>query len=213
MHRLPGPRRTPTSDSSPATPLETTQYDFAGGSVDNSEIDSYWVSPPAATTTRTGLTPLTANAVGESRAMVPASDHGHEPTPWRVTETDTTFDATPTDADFGLPLFVLDHGDISQPAQATCTTTTYAAANTAVNLVGLAAEVEQDAVPCGGSNPGGTSTPGTGQLNALTAPPAVSRPAAVISDTRTYYADPPVVTGGAPVPTVATWPQGAPGQR
>ncbi len=191
-------------------PLETTQYNYSGGPIDNSTIDSYWVSPAVATRARTGLPALTANVVDQTEEWNRQAITDTSPATWRITETDTTLDATPTDADFGLPLYVFDHGDLSVPAQQTCTTTTYAAANTRLNLVGLAAEVEQDAGPCGGSNPSGASVPGTGQLNALTAPVTVSRPADVISDTRTYYDDPPVLTGGLPAPTVATWPQAAP---
>ena len=72
-------------------------------------------------------------------------------TTWRKTETDTSYDATPSDANFGLPMYVVRHGDLSDPPQQTLHETTYAPANTGENLVGLPAEVETDAAACGGS--------------------------------------------------------------
>jgi RHS repeat-associated protein len=190
-------------------PLETTAYNFKGGPVDHSTIDSYWVSAPAATRTRSGLPDLTANATGlvETWARQAITDTGT--TTWRKTETDTSYDATPSDPFFGLPLFVFSHGDLSDTTQQTCTTTTYAPANTSENLVGLPAEAETDAAACGGSNPGGASAPGPGQVNALTAPAGLSRPADVISDTRTFY-DNPALAQTWPQPASPAWPQAAP---
>jgi len=191
--------------------LEHTQYDYAGGPVENSQIYSYWVSAAAATRTRSGLPALTANFTGQVEEWTRTAITDTGTTTWRDTETDTSYDATTTDADFGLPLYVFAHGDLSEPSQQTCTTTTYTAPNTAENLVGQVAETEVDAAACGGSNPDGSSAPTSSEINALAAPTGLSRPAAVVSDTRTYYDDPPVLSGGVVVPSTATWPQAAPG--
>jgi RHS repeat-associated protein len=189
--------------------LETTQYNFAGGPVDNSTINSYWVSAAAATRTRSGLPDLTANATGlvETWSRQAITDGGT--TTWRKTETDTSYDSTPSDTFFGLPMFVYSHGDLSDSSQQTCASTTYAPANTSEDLVGLPAEVETDAAACGGSSPSGASAPGSGQVNALTAPAGLSRPADVVSDTRTYY-DNPTLAQNWPQPASPSWPQAAP---
>jgi RHS repeat-associated protein len=189
--------------------LESAVYNF-NGTADHSAIYSYWVSPAVASRSRSPLPALTANATGlvETWGRQAITDSG---TTWRKTETDTSYDSTPSDADFGLPLFTYEHGDLSQPSQQACTATTYAAPDTSENLVGLVAETETDAAPCGGANPGGASAPTASQINALTAPTGLSRPADVISDTRTYYDDPPVLSNGVAEPGNPTWPQAAPG--
>ena len=130
-------------------------------------------------------------------------------TTWRDTETDTSYDATPSDAFFGLPQYVFSHGDLSEPSQQTCTTTTYAPANTAKNLVGLPAEIETDAAAVRRRQPGRRQRPWFGQVNALTAPASLSRPADVISDTRTFY-DNPALAQTWPQPASPTWPQATP---
>jgi RHS repeat-associated protein len=191
--------------------LGHTDYDFAGGPVEDSQIYSYWVSAAAATRTRTGLPALTANFTGQVEEWTRTAITDTGTTTWRDTETDTSYDATPTDADFGLPLYVFAHGDLSQTSQQTCTTTTYTAANTSENLVGLVAGTEVDAGACGGSSPDGSSAPTSSEVNALTAPTSISRPADVISDSRTFYDDPPVLTSsGVPAPSATTWPQTPP---
>lgn len=70
--------------------LESTSYNFAGGPVTTSSINSYWVSGATATRTRTGLPALTANATGqvETWTRTAITDPGTT-TPWRTTETDT----------------------------------------------------------------------------------------------------------------------------
>jgi RHS repeat-associated protein len=177
--------------------LETTNYNFAGGSILGSTIDSYWVSPATATRDRTGLPALTANATGlvEQWTRTAITDG---PTTWRKTETDTTYDTNTSDPTFGEPLVQFAHGDLADPTQQRCTRTTYAPANTAANLVGLTSEVEVDADPCGGANPAGATVPSASQLNALTAPASVNRPTDVVSDTRTVYDNPALAQ---------TWPQ------
>jgi RHS repeat-associated protein len=177
-------------------PLETTGYLGAGGPVDHSSIDSYWVSPAVATRTRTGLPALTANATGQVEQWSRQAITGTGTTSWRKTETDTSFDATAASPTFGLPLFTDTHGDLAQASQETCTATSYAKANTAANLAGLVSETKTTAGACGGTNPGGASAPGTGQVNALTAGSG-----AVISDTRTFY---------DALTSSSTWPQATP---
>ncbi|HUY48176.1 MAG TPA: hypothetical protein VMV92_21010, partial [Streptosporangiaceae bacterium] len=65
----------------------------------------------------------------------------------------------------------------------------YAAANTGENLAGLISQAGTDSVACGGFAEGSPASQPSG-LNALTAPGSVSRPAEVVSDTRTFYDDP-----------------------
>jgi RHS repeat-associated protein len=187
--------------------LETTDYDYAGGPVEDSTIYSYWVSPAVATGLTSDQDTQTANATGlvEKWSRQAITDTGT--TTWRVTETDTSYDATSSDADFGLPLYVFAQGDIPQ---LNCTSTTYTAPNTSENLVGLVAETEVDAAPCSGSSPDGASGPTSSEINSLGAPIGLSRPADVISDTRTYYDDPPILTGGLAAPSRPAWPQAAP---
>jgi RHS repeat-associated protein len=188
--------------------LEDTSYVGDGGPIDHSSITSYWVSAATASRSRTGLPALTANAVQPVEVWNRQAITDTATTTWRKTETDTTFDTNPTDTNFGLPTHVYDHGDLADPTQAQCTSTTYAPANTSKNLVGLPAEVEVDAQPCGGANPNGASAPTAAQTNALTAPTTLSRPADVISDARTLYDNPTqATTWPQPVPT---WPQAAP---
>jgi RHS repeat-associated protein len=189
--------------------LESTQYNFSGGPVDNSTINSYWVSSAAATRTRSGLPDLTANATGQVETWTRQAITDGGTTTWRKTETDTSYYSSPSSTYFGLPQYVFSHGDLADSSQQTCAATTYAPANTGENLVGLPAEVETDAAACGGSNPGGASAPGSGQVNALTAPTSLSRPADVVSDTRTFY-DNPTLAQTWPQPANPTWPQAAP---
>ena len=193
-------------------PLETTAYTYPGGPVDHSEIFSYWVSPAVSSRTRSGLPALTANYTGqvEDWTRQALTDSG---TTWRETETDTSYDTNLSDSTAGLPLFIYAHGDLSDPSgdpnQQTCTSIAYAPANTSENLAGLPSEVQVDALPCGGANPGGSSMPGSGQVNALAAPSGVAQ-SNIISDTRTYYDDPSLASTW-PQPASPAWPQSAPG--
>ena len=191
-------------------PLETTAYLYPGGPVDHSEIDSYWVSPAVATRTRTaqGLTPLTANFTGQVEDWSRQAITDSSPTTWRVTETDTSYDANLSSLTAGLPLFTFAHGDLNDTTQQRCTSITYAAANTSENLAGLPSETEVDALPCGGSNPNGASAPGSGQVNVLTAPSGRAQ-SNIVSDTRTFYDDPTLATTW-PQPASPSWPQAAP---
>ncbi len=189
--------------------LESTTYNFSGGPVTGSTIKSYWVSPAVATRTRTGLPDLTAKAVGEVESWARTALTSSGTTTWRVTETDTSYDTNTASATFGLPLTQFSHGDLADSTQQRCSVTTYAPANTALHLAGLPAEVEIDAVACGGSNPSGASAPSTNQTNALTAPAAVNRPAQVVSDQRAYY-DNAALAATWPQAASPTWPQAAP---
>ncbi len=159
--------------------MEKTEY--LGDTVDNSMITSYWVSADAASRSRTGLTPLTSNWVAPvetfTRQAVGAG--------WRYTQSDTAYVSSPSDALFGLPTTTYTHTSPVDKAYDTCETTKYAATGT---LVGLAAEVEKVSVACDGFTAGAKpSAPGS--VNTLTAPASVSRPAQVISATRTFYDD------------------------
>ncbi|WP_280665491.1 MULTISPECIES: RHS repeat-associated core domain-containing protein [unclassified Kitasatospora] len=177
--------------------LEQTSYLGAGGPVDHSAITSYWVSPATASRNRIGLPALTANKVVpvEEWSRQALTDGGT--TTWRVNETDTAYDATTTDADFGLPTAVYTHTVPANPAYDQCSLSNFAAPNTAANLVGLPSGSETDAVACGGFTEGTTSSV-PGSVNTLTAPGSVTRPDQVVSATRTLYDDPT---------DAAAWPQ------
>jgi RHS repeat-associated protein len=199
------------TDQLAGQPLETTQYNYSGGPVTSSTIDSYWVSAAAATRDRSGLPALTANATGLVEEWTRTALHSGSTTTWRDTETDTSYYASPSSPYFGLAQYTYTHGDLSLSgdSQVRCTTTTYAPANTSENLVGLVAEVETDADPCGGTSPDGATAPTAAQVNALTAPASVSRPADVVSDVRTVYDD-PALAQAWPQPSSISWPQATP---
>ncbi|MGH3863517.1 RHS repeat-associated core domain-containing protein, partial [Actinokineospora sp.] len=192
------------TDQFAGSPLETTAYLGDGGPVDNSTITSYWLSPATATRSRTGLPALTANYSGTATTWSRQAITSGPGTTWRITQTDQTYDVNT-----GLPLFTYSHGDVTQAAQATCTATTYAPSNTGLNLVGLVAEVEVLAKPCGGLSSNGGSAPTPAQTNALTAPSGVNRPTDVITNSRIFY-DNPTLAQTWPQPANPTWPQAAP---
>jgi RHS repeat-associated protein len=168
--------------------LESTAYLGNGGPVDNSTVNSYWVSAASATRTRTGLADLTANWVAPAEVWSRQALTASGPTTWRTSETDTSYLSDPLSTTFGTVQHVYTHSTPAAAASDRCTTTSYAQANAAKNLVGLPAEVETDAVACGGYAPGSpASVPGS--LNTLTAPASVSRPSQVVSEARTFYDD------------------------
>ncbi|MFG2937130.1 polymorphic toxin-type HINT domain-containing protein [Streptomyces sp. NPDC048282] len=168
--------------------LESASYLGSGGGVDHSTITSYWISAATATRTRSGLPDLTANAtaVAEEWTRQRLTDGGS--TSWRYNETDTTYDATRSDDDFGLPTYVYAHTVPADTAYDRCTATTYAPANTGANLVGLVSGAEEDSVACSGFTEGSVTSVPNG-LNTLGAPASVNRPDQVVSATRTFYDD------------------------
>ncbi|QMU71625.1 RHS repeat-associated core domain-containing protein [Streptacidiphilus sp. P02-A3a] len=179
----------PDLDQLAGQALESTSYLGEGGPVDQSTITSYWVSAATASRSRAGLPALTANLVEpvESWSRTALTDGGA--TSWRVNETDSSYDASPSDADFGLQTASYTHTVPAQSAYDRCTTTSYAPVNTGENLVGLVSGAESDAVACGGFTQGGVSSV-PGSVNTLTAPTTVSRPGQVVSATRSFYDDP-----------------------
>jgi RHS repeat-associated protein len=169
--------------------LETTSYLGNGGPVDHSSITSYWVSAATATRTRSGLPDLTANFVAPAEVYTRQAITDGGTTTWQDSETDTSYDASTSDANFGLPTEIYTHTVPASTAYDQCATTSYAPANTGANLVGLPAGTETDSVACGGFTEGSpASVPAS--VNTLTAPASVNRPAQVVSDTRTFYDDP-----------------------
>ncbi|QMU70625.1 RHS repeat domain-containing protein [Streptacidiphilus sp. P02-A3a] len=177
------------ADQLAGEPMESTTYLGSGGPVNQSTITSYWVSPATASRARTGLPALTANLVEPVENWSRTADTDGGTTTWRISETDTSYDTTLTDADFGLPQVSYTHTVPAQAAYDRCTTTSYAPANTSENLVGLVSGAETDSVACGGFTEGSVSSV-PGSLNTLTAPGTVSRPAQVVSATRSFYDDP-----------------------
>jgi hypothetical protein len=176
------------ADQLAGEPLETTVYNGDGGPVDHSTITSYWVSPATASRSRSGLPDLTANMVEPAETFTRQALTDGGTTTWRYTETDTTYDATVSGADFGLPTYSYAHTVPVNSAYDQCTSTAYAPANTSENLVGLAASVETDSVACSGFAEGSTPSVPDG-LNTLGAPSSLSRPDQVVSATETFYDD------------------------
>jgi RHS repeat-associated protein len=179
--------------------LETSS--LLGDDVDHSTITSYWVSGAAASRSRTGLPALTSNWVQPVETYSRQAVTSGSTTTWRYTATDRSYVSDPANAAFGLGTYAYTHTVPVDSAYDSCTGTTYAAANTARNLVGLVAATETDSVACGGYTAGAKpSVPGS--VNTLTAPASVSRPARVVSATRNFYDDPTFSTtfpqAGAP---------------
>jgi RHS repeat-associated protein len=168
--------------------LESTSYLGNGGGVDNSTITSYWISAATATRTRSGLSDLTANATGTAEEWTRQRLTDGGTTSWRYNETDTTYDATRSDDDFGLPTYTYTHTVPADSAYDRCTATTYAPANTSANLVGLVSATEVDSVACSGFAEGSVTSIPDG-LNTLGAPSSVNRPDQVVSATRRFYDD------------------------
>ena len=96
--------------------LETTAYHGEGGPVDHSTdhlvlgVGGDRVPGPAA-----GCLTLTANMVHPAETWTRQALTDGGATSWRVTETDTTYDATTSDAYFGLPSYVYSHTVPGQP--------------------------------------------------------------------------------------------------
>ncbi|MEU1585734.1 RHS repeat-associated core domain-containing protein [Micromonospora sp. NPDC005710] len=173
--------------------LETTSYLGDGGPIDNSTVTSYWVSGATATRSRTGLPALTATFTAPVQTWRRQAVTSGSSTTWRYSQTDMSYDASTSSATFGLLQHSYDHTVPTNPAYDRCTSTTYAPANTGLNLVGLTSQVETVSVACAGFSAGSpTSVPGS--TNTLTAPTTVSRPAQVVSHVRTYYDDPQFAT-------------------
>lgn len=167
---------------------ELEKSSYLGDAVDHSTITSYWVSEATATRSRTGLSALTSTWVAPVETFTRQAVTTTGVTTWRYTEADTAYISSPTDPGFGLPVRVFTHTSPIDAAYSTCTTNTYAPANTGKNLIGLIAESATDAVACGGYI-AGTPQSVPGSINTLTAAASVSRPAQVVSDTRTFYDD------------------------
>lgn len=175
-------------DQLAGNPLETTTYLGAGGPVESSTITSYWVSAATATMNPAGLPPLTANMVEPAETWTrTALTDGGETGDWQVTETDDSYDATPTDTDFGLLEYSYTHTDPVNTAYDSCTRDQYAPANASENLVGLISYTETDEVACSGYTAGSPAS-APAQLNTLGAPTSVSS-AQVTSADETFYDD------------------------
>jgi RHS repeat-associated protein len=172
--------------------LESTVYRGEGGQVESSTITSYWISAATATRQRTpDLPDLTANWVVPIETFDRQAYSATGSPIYHYAESDYTVDATPTSPTFGLALHTYVHTVPATAATDACTSNTYAAPNTTLNIVGLVAESEQDSVACGGfTEPASHSAPTSAEMNKLTAPTAVVRPDNVISDLRTFYDDP-----------------------
>ncbi|MCX4425853.1 polymorphic toxin-type HINT domain-containing protein [Streptomyces mirabilis] len=165
---------TPDKDQLAGRPREVITYKGVSGDVVGATVNDYWVSAPTATRTRGGLPDLTATIARPTNTYTTTAITSTSPETWRSTEADQGYDPNT-----GLLLFTDDHGDISKPAQETCTSLTYAPANTTANILGLVAESETDQGACATGN--SQTTDGLGY------PTSVNRPTDVISDVRTFY--------------------------
>ncbi|MFC4885494.1 polymorphic toxin-type HINT domain-containing protein [Streptomyces beijiangensis] len=181
------------SDQLASMPLESTTYKGTGGAVDQSTVTSYWVSAPTATRTRAGLPDLTANATATAESWNRQAITDGGTTTWRYTETDNTFEVSPSDANFGLVKNSYTHTVPVNSAYDQCTTTIYAKPNTGLNLVGLIASTEKDSVACSGFTENSPATVPK-NLNTLDAPTTVKRPDQVVSATESFYDDPAFAT-------------------
>ncbi|WP_435208055.1 RHS repeat-associated core domain-containing protein [Micromonospora sp. bgisy143] len=168
--------------------LETTSYLGDGGPVDSSTVTSYWVSEATAIRSRTGLPDLTATFTAPVQTWRRQAVTSGASTTWRYSQSDMSYDSSISSPTFGLLRYSYDHTVPANPTYDRCTSTTYAAANTDLNLVGLTSQVETVSVACAGFRAGSpASVPGS--TNTLTAPTTVNRPAQVVSHVRTYYDD------------------------
>jgi RHS repeat-associated protein len=168
--------------------LESRSYLGSGGPLQSDTITSYWVSGAVQTRTRTSLPNLTAQMTGTAEVYKSQVDtDGGETGVSTVTEADTTYDATTSDATFGLPLFAYSHTVPVNSAYDQCTRTKYAPANTTENLVGRASYQEIDQAACSGFTEGSPAQVPSG-YNTLGAPSSVTA-AQVASATQTFYDD------------------------
>ena len=161
LDRLPG---RPARGHQPARRgrLETTATTTAQAApVDHSQIYSYWVSPRRSRRTRAGLPDLTANATGQVEKW----------TRQAITDAGTASLAQHRDRhQLRLPppppllRAARVHLRPRRPVPTRAADLHHhhlrAARTPALNLVGLPAETETDAAPCGGASPGGASAPG-----------------------------------------------------
>ncbi|MEU6401428.1 RHS repeat-associated core domain-containing protein [Streptomyces sp. NPDC046985] len=174
------------------SPRESIVYKGSGGSPANATVSSYWVSGPTATRSRSGLPALTANMVRPAQTITTTAITSKSTATWRTTQATSSYDKTS-----GLLRYVDDKGDVSVPAQETCTTDKYAPGLDSWNLTDLVGEVEMDAGPCGAGD--SSTSDGLGY-------PSANRPADVVSDIRTYY--------DTPAPTDTTvWPMNIPASQ
>jgi RHS repeat-associated protein len=188
-------------------PLQVTTYQGAGGPEVSSTVTSYWVSAATATMDPTLLLALKSDdfqlpALNSGTVTLPnltarmtqpaetwietrLTDGGA--TSWRDTENDYTYDATTSDANFGLLTYSYFHTDAVNPAFDSCTTDQYAPANASKNLVGLLSYAETDQAACSGYT-AGTHPSAPAAFNALGAPPAGSITSANITKaTEAFY--------------------------
>lgn len=173
--------------------LEQTAYRGDGGAADSLSISSYWVGPATASRSRTGLPDLAARRVAPVYTFARQAITSSGATNWRASATDTSYDTDPASPTYGLTRYVYTHTLPADPAYDRCAGFTYAAPNTSRNLVGLVSEGETVSKACAGYVAGSPpSVPGS--VNSLSAAAGVSRPAQVVSATRTFFDDPTFAT-------------------
>ncbi|MBR7833490.1 hypothetical protein KDL01_09450 [Actinospica durhamensis] len=195
-------------------PLETLTYFGDTSTVDKATVDSYWVSSATASQTFTGLPATTAQMTGPAEAYTEQLVTDSSTTSaWDYTETDDAYDATTTDADFGLKLYEYSHAWTSSGTADTddtdtdyshCTSYTYAPANTTLNIVGLSLATTEASVACSGFTE--SSIPSVPSTSTSLGAPASFTQDQVVSATLNFYDQNGsfVTTGIAPQTTTPT---------
>ncbi len=153
---------------------------YLAGQVIAGTVSDPWISSATGTDTTGVQSFLTGTAASRSRTWLAASST------WRNTQTLTTYNSQ------GLVTQVENDGDVSIPAQATCTRTTYAQ-NTSAWLLSYPQQSQKVAGTCAASNQAGSGN--------------------IVSDAHTWYDHQgygvaPTVGNPTETDTLNTWPAG-----
>ncbi|GAA3817422.1 RHS repeat-associated core domain-containing protein [Amycolatopsis tucumanensis] len=139
-------------DSTALGGFQRESLTYLDGNVIANTVNDPWISPATATNADGTQAFRTGTGTSRTRTWIASANK------WRTTRMITSFDA------YGLPTQVENDGDISDPAQATCTRNTYAQ-NTAAWLMSYTSQVQKTAGPC--STPASSGT--------------------IVSDSRSYF--------------------------
>jgi RHS repeat-associated protein len=169
--------------------LESTSYRGDGGPAESSTINTYWISGPSATRARTGVPDMTATWISQASTFTRQRIASSGTPSYRYSQTNNSYDANVASPLFGTLQRTYTHSVPVDAKYDTCVTNTYAPVNTGKNIVGLLAEVDVVSKACGGYT-AGSQPSAPGNINTLTAPTGVNRPAQVVSNERYFYDDP-----------------------
>ncbi|GIE29391.1 type IV secretion protein Rhs [Actinoplanes italicus] len=169
--------------------LESTSYRGDGGPAESSTINTYWISAPSATRTRTGVPALNATWISQASTFQRQRINSGGTPSYRLSQTNNSYDDDVNSSLFGTLQRTYTHSVPVDAKYDTCVTNTYAPINKDRNIVGLLAEVDVVSKACGGYT-AGSQPSAPGNINTLTAPTGVNRPAQVVSNERYFYDDP-----------------------